>query len=207
MTNSARCHFFLGLLLAIPGCRIAELTATDNRTYLIREDNEERRLRAIEICTHLFPPVAPAPWYCHVLLVEKVPIRTDTWSLSSTVRQTPPWRTLDYTTQDSLFHLAYSITANESENRRRFIIASHNPVIVAIGVDSAPEQKMLGASVIGGTLQIGMGLELVGEPELGCLVDKTILYNHGYRHVIALARPMTVREVLDCKLWEERAPQ
>lgn len=202
MTNRARCHFFVGLLFAIPGCRIAELTATDNRTYLIREDDVERRMRVVEICSHLFP----AQWgaaRCDVLMTDQLPARTGTWSLSWIVRQTPPWRTLN-DTRDSLFHVAYSMTANEPENRRRFIIASHNPVIVAIGVDSAPEQKMPGASVIGGTLQIGMGLELVGEPELRCLVDKIIVLNFGHRRVIALARPVTLRQLLDRRLWAKK---
>lgn len=180
MTNSARYRFFVGLLLAIPGCRIAELTATDNRTYLIREDNVERRMRVIEICSHLFPPIGPATAFCRVVMVENVPIRTDTWSPSSTVRQTPLWRTLDGT-DGSLFKVAYSITANEPENRYKFIIASHNPVVVAIGVDSAPGQKMFGASVIGGTLQINEFPPLVERALIGAERVESVKYRARFR--------------------------
>jgi len=196
-----RIPLLVSLLATLSGCRIAELTATDSRVYSIREDNIDRRVRVVEICTHLFPPVVPATAFCHVLMVENVPIRTDTWSLSSTVRQTPHWRTVDGT-DGSLFKLAYSITANEPENRNRFIIGNHNPVIVAIGCENASVQKMGGASIDDSTLQMGMGLRLVGEKELESMVDKVIVLDHSHRRVIDLRSPMKLKELLDRKLWE-----
>lgn len=197
------------------GCRVAELGEVDSRNYFVFEDGHQRQFHAVQIWTHTSPPIGPQTARRYVLLILRTPNHTSS-SLVRAIDATPPWRAIEGSNDGDLFHLVECLTSDEPPDAPRWIVSIHDPLVVAIGTDAGPFEKMGGAEVIDGLLHIGMSQHLISDGDWGRGVSRLIVLDHwlnvgagtpcdraveARRRIIELSTPMTLREAVDQRVW------
>jgi hypothetical protein len=213
--------FAVLLVATLSGCQTHEIAGVDRASYTIFEDGQRKQFHVVNVATATL--FLPAPAKLTIALLTDIPAKHD-WLAIASVTRCPPWRQLGGAGTGSLFSIVKSLTQDVPDRYPRWILGNR-PIVVAIGRDklNPPEREFqesfLGSELFGErAVRIGCDQRLVNDEVMNQYADKLIVLDRwpiaeprnddapppADRRMTVLEQPLTIREVLERRLWETK---